>query len=119
MRGRFPDQRRIMKVIRGMHNGDIVYVFSTENRNGFEIAGEMGLEGIRFGSSIAHFVEVWHTEVVIEAAITNRILREPPDDLILALIIEFAEDDNYGFDRQRATMQRRPRRRPSANRSAP
>src|SRR5215471_9989443 len=100
-----------MKVIRGMQDGKIVLVFSAENRSGFEIADEMGLEGIQFGNSVCHFVHVWHTDVQVEPEVTNRILKELPDDLVLALIIEDAEWDNYGFDRQQAAMRRQKRKR--------
>jgi hypothetical protein len=96
-----------MKVIRGMQDGKIVFVLSTENRNGFEIAGEMGLEGIPCGA--AWFVHIWHTDVQVEPELTNRLLRKLPDDLMLALIIELAEQENVGLD-QRATMQRQKRK---------
>jgi hypothetical protein len=97
-----------MKVIRGKYNDETVLVLSTSERNGFEIAGEMGLEGIPCGA--ARFVGIWHTDVQVESELTDKILREVPDDLMLALIIEFAEQENVGLD-QRATMQR-PRKKP-------
>jgi hypothetical protein len=78
-----------VKVIRGKHDGDTVFVFSADkNRSGFEIADELGLEGIRFGESTAYFVHVWHSDVQVEPELTNRILRKLPDDLALALTID-------------------------------
>ena len=85
-----------MKVIQGKYDGEIVVVFSTENRSGFEVAGEMGLEGIPRGAT--RFVHVYVTDVQIEPELTNKILRRLPDDLILALIIEAAERENVGRD---------------------
>jgi hypothetical protein len=58
----------------------------------------------------ARFVHIWHTDVQVEPELTNRILKELPDDLALALIIEDAEWQNFGRDRQAAAM-RRPKRR--------
>jgi hypothetical protein len=65
-----------MKVIRGMHNGEIVYVFSTANRtrSGFAIAADFGLEGIPFGESTAKFVRVRHSDVAVPAELTDRVL---------------------------------------------
>ena len=64
-----------MKVIRGMHNGELVYVFSTDRTHGgFEIAADFALQGIQCGSSTAYFVHVWSTGVTIPAELTDRVL---------------------------------------------
>jgi hypothetical protein len=52
------------QVIRGLRDGKVVYVFATnQTRNGFQVAGDLGLEGIPFGA--ARFVHVWGTDVRI------------------------------------------------------
>jgi hypothetical protein len=65
-----------MRVIRGMVDGEIVYVFSTaeRTRDGFEVAADFGLEGIPFGDSKARFVHIWHSDVAIPAELTDRLL---------------------------------------------
>jgi hypothetical protein len=52
------------QVIRGLRDGKVVYVFSTnQTRSGFQVASDLGLEGIPFGA--ARFGHVWHTDVLI------------------------------------------------------
>ena len=64
-----------MRVIRGMHKGELVYVFSTDRtRGGFEVAADFALQGIQCGSSTAYFVHVWSTGVTIPAELTDRVL---------------------------------------------
>jgi hypothetical protein len=69
------DGKLNMRVIRGLRDGALVYVFSTDQiRGGFEEAAGRELEGIPFGSSSARFIHIWHTEVAIPSELSDRVL---------------------------------------------
>jgi hypothetical protein len=62
-------------VIRGLRDGQIIYVFAPKpNGGGFQIAAEHGLEGIPFGESTARFIHMWGTNVHIPPELTNKPL---------------------------------------------
>jgi hypothetical protein len=102
-----------MRVIRGLRDGKLVYVFSTEQTHGgFEEAADRELEGIPFGA--ARFIHIWHTDATIPSELTDRTLlarelaaRHP--EILAALAAEHEAQLAEGRAKMEAANCKRPR----------
>jgi hypothetical protein len=103
-----------MRVIRGLRDGALVYVFSTDQiRGGFEEAAARELEGIPFGDSKARFIHVWHTEVTIPPELSDRVL--PARELVAAhpqILAALDAEHEAQVAEGRAKMEAANRKRP-------
>jgi hypothetical protein len=104
-----------MRVIRGLRDGELVYVFSTDQiRGGFEEASDRQIEGLAFGNSTARFIHVWHTEVAIPPELSDRVLparqlKADHPEILAALAAEHEAQVAEGQAKMEAANRKRPR----------